>query len=76
MKSYDQALKEGREIGASKAPDDALMALYCESVLQRIVGAVSPRLVYEGAQKSGIGSQELSRLCATDPRAVDDLQWM
>lgn len=76
MKTYDQALKDGAEIGASKAPDDALMALYCESVLQHVVGAVSPRLVYEGAQKSGMSANELTRLCAKDPFAVDGLQWL
>ncbi|KOG53151.1 hypothetical protein ADK76_28990 [Streptomyces griseoflavus] len=73
--TYEQALAEGRKVGARRASDPALMALFCADTLQYVVGAVAPQLVWEGAQAQGLRSKDLVRLCATDPLAVSDLMW-
>jgi len=74
--SYEAALAAGREIGASRADDAALMALFCEGPLQTLVGAVSPELVWDGAQRQGLTTRELGRLANSDVMAVSDLQWI
>ena len=74
--SYEQALAEAEKRGVSKCGDPALMASLCDGPLQTLVGAVSPRLVWEGAQKKGLTSKELLRLCRTDVIAVSDLMWL
>lgn len=74
--TYEEALKEARRVGASRADDRALMAVFCQDTLQLIVGAVSPKLVWEGAQHSGLTSQQLLRLASTDVMAVSNLQWV
>lgn len=52
------------------------MAAYCEASLQLVVGAVSPRLVWEGAQKRGLTYKELVKWSADHPMRVVDLQWI
>jgi hypothetical protein len=74
--SYEAALAAGREIGASRADDNALMALFCEGPLQTLVGAVSPELVWDGAQRQGLTTRELGKLANSDVMAVSDLQWV
>jgi hypothetical protein len=74
--AFGKALKAGRRIGASHAPDDQLMAMFCYDTLQLLVGAYSPQLVWEGAQKAGLTTRDLLKLCNDrDLRALDDLQW-
>lgn len=73
--TYDEALAAGRTAGASHASDEAQMALFCDSSLQLLAGAVSPRLVWNGAQASGLTSMDLLRLVHADPSAVADLMW-
>ena len=72
--TYDDALAELKTRGASRASDAAIMAGFCDSALQITVGAVSPRLVWEGAQSRGMTALELVALCA-NPVAVGDLMW-
>lgn len=74
--SYASALARGKSIGASRADDIALMALFCAGPLQTLVGAVSPQLVWEGAQKKGLTTRKLTALCAKNVMAVDGLQWL
>ncbi len=73
--TYDDALADLKNLGAGRASDAAIMAGFCESALQIAVGAVSPRLVWEGAQARGMTTQQLAALCGTDPLAVADLMW-
>jgi hypothetical protein len=73
--TYEDALREAHETGASQADDAGVMALFCESVLQTLVGAASPKLVFEGAQKTGLTAVELNALCLSDFAAVHDLMW-
>lgn len=74
--AYASALKVCRAKGATHAPNDALMAGLCQDVVQILVGAVSPQLVWEGAMKKGLTAKELLNLCHTDFMAIDDLQWL
>lgn len=74
--SYEQALAEAAQRGVSKCSAPALMAAFCDAPLQTLVGAVAPQLVWEGAQKKGLTSKELLRLCRTDPIAVSELMWL
>lgn len=73
--TYDQALTEARAAGAVHATDPQLMAMFCHNNVQTLVGAVSPRMVWEGAQKRGLVMDDLARLCADNPGAVADLMW-
>jgi hypothetical protein len=68
------AVQRLRKVGAAKADDAALMAGFCSQDLQVLVGAVSPQLVWEGAQKAGMKTRELVALCAS-PADVQALMW-
>lgn len=73
---YATALIAHDKAGSANATDIQLMAAFCEDVMQILVGAFSPRLVWEGAQKAGLTTLQLNALCAKkDLRALDDLQW-
>ncbi len=74
--AYAAALKVCRAKGYAHAPNDARMAGLCEDVVQALVGAVSPQLVWEGATEKGLTAKQLLDLCHTDFMAVDDLQWI
>lgn len=74
--TFDDALTRYRKVGASKANDAELMAGFCAYTLQTVVGAVSPKLVWEGAQKQGLACRDLAALCVKDIMAVSDLQWL
>lgn len=76
MASYEQTLKAAKKVGASRANDTELMALFCEGSLQTLCGAVAPSLVWEGAQTKGLSSQELAVLAANAPMEVADLMWV
>lgn len=72
--TYDEALQEasGRLRTCS---DAAAMAAFCDSPLQILAGAVSPRLVWEGAMRHGMSYKDLAELCHRDPVAVGELMW-
>jgi hypothetical protein len=74
--SYKHALAAGKQTGARRADDNALMALFCDGPLQRLVGAVSPELVWDGAQKQNLTTRDLATLANSDVMAVSDLQWL
>lgn len=74
--SYEKALAQARVVGAGKADNEGQIAQLCESVLPSMCGAVSPKLVFEGAIKKGMRATEFSRLMASDPLAIADLQWI
>ena len=74
--AYATALIAYGKAGAANATDAQVMAGFCEDTMQLLVGAFSPRLVWEGAQKVGMTVLELHNLCAKkDLSALDDLQW-
>jgi hypothetical protein len=73
--TYEEALATARKTGTRHASDEVRMALYCDASVQIVVGAVSPKLMWEGAQKRGMTTKELSRLCTSDPIAASELMW-
>lgn len=74
--TYERALEEARLVGVGVCSDKAAMAAFCDSLIQIMCGAVSPKLVWEGAIKSGMTGIELHRLAGEKPAAVADLMWV
>ncbi|MFJ8563069.1 hypothetical protein ACIRD0_37550 [Streptomyces microflavus] len=72
--TYEEALKAS-ESGVAHAADHAFMASFCAGTLQTLCGAVSPKLVWEGAQARGLSTTELAEMCSTRPHEVAGLQW-
>ena len=73
---FASELTAGNKSGAANATDAQHMAMFCEDIMQLMVGAYSPRLVWEGAQKAGLTALELHNLCASkDLAKLDDLQF-
>lgn len=75
MSAYTDALAAANQVGSANATDAGVMAQFCDSALQHLVGAASPELVWDGAQAKGMTALELHNLAATDPIAVHDLMW-
>ncbi|MFF4249464.1 hypothetical protein ACFYY2_34120 [Streptomyces sp. NPDC001822] len=73
--TYEEALETSKQAGAAHAADPALMASFCAGPLQTLCGAVSPRLVWAGAQALGMTTPDLAAMCADRPQEVADLQW-
>ena len=76
MASYENTLTAAKKVGASRADDAQHMALLCEGSIQILCGAVSPALVWEGAQKKGLTTSELAELASTSPMEVAELMWL
>jgi hypothetical protein len=68
--SYAEALKQAKEIGASKAEGLPLLALTIKTLA--LVHAISPRLVYEGAVRQGLSASDVRKL---PPVALADLMF-
>ena len=73
---YQQTLSVARKAGAAQASDAGLMALFCDTSLQRLVGAASPELVWNGAQTTGMTALELATLATYNPAATHELMWL
>ena len=73
--TYEEALAAGRRNGASHATDAQLMAMFCDTSLQTLCGAVSPQLVWNGARKNGLSTGALGDLAASAPMEVAELMW-
>lgn len=76
MANYEQTLKNAQAVGASNANNEEMIALFCAGPLQTLCGAVSPSLVFAGAQAKNLTYSELAGLAATDSMAVADLMWV
>ncbi len=74
--TYEEALAEARRVGVSRCSDPALMAQFLDANAQTLIGAVSPRLVWEGAQKTGLTTKALAELIRRDNMAAADLMWV
>jgi hypothetical protein len=73
---YAEELTTARQAGHNNCTDAQAMTMFCEDIMQRMVGAHSPRLLWEGAQKAGLTTLQLHALCARrDHRALNDLQF-
>jgi hypothetical protein len=75
MDAYGEALVAVEKVGGSRCSDAEAMALFCDTSLQLLVGAVSPRLVWSGAQARGLTFRELTKIVHDNPLAVNSLQW-
>lgn len=75
MSPYQTALQAANRVGAAHATDTGTMAQYCATSLQLVVGAASPELVWNGAQKKKLTAVGLVELANTNPNAVHDLMW-
>lgn len=73
--TYEQALAEAKAKGVGRCSDAAAMAQFIEANAHTVIGAVSPQLVWEGAQRKGMTFLELGRLCGRDPMAAAELMW-
>jgi hypothetical protein len=76
MTSYEETLIAASKAGSSKASDAGVMAQFCATSLQLLVGAASPQLVWEGAQKKRMSASELVEMATRNPTAVHDLMWL
>ena len=76
MANYENTLKAAKAVGASRANNEEMLALFCAGPLQTLCGAVSPKLVFQGAQTKNLTYSELAALAATDSMAVADLMWV
>lgn len=74
MSDFDDALARCRKAGVGRASDAEAMAGFCADTLQILVGAVSPKLVWNGAMKKRLNLKQLAALCHSDPLAVAALQ--
>jgi len=73
---YAQVLTAARHAKPADITEPQLLALFCEYTMQRMAGAFSPRLVWEGARKRGMTEPELREICARkDLAALDNLQF-
>jgi len=75
IQTYAEALKSGRKAGASHCTDTELLAGLLDSTAQILLGAVSPRLMWEGAMAKGLTSKQVMTMIRDDPQAAADLMW-
>lgn len=74
--TYEAALQRAKDKGVGRCDDAALMAHFCKYNIPALVGAVAPKLVWEGAQKRELTTKELLAMANRDCMEVDDLQWI
>jgi hypothetical protein len=73
--TYYDALAAGRKVGARNATDVQFMAMFCDSSAQILCGAVSPKLIWEGAMGKSMTAKQLADLMTDNPTAAADLMW-
>ncbi|NUS82700.1 MAG: hypothetical protein HOY75_08100 [Streptomyces sp.] len=73
--TWEQALAEAEQRGVRHCSQPAQMAVFCEAAMHHTVGAVSPRLIWEGAMRQGMTLTNLGRLAVDDPIACSELMW-
>lgn len=78
MGTYQAALAATKTAtaGTMQLTDPQHMALFLDSSAQVLLGAVSPQLIWEGAQKKSLTTRELVALIHQDPDAARDLMWL
>ena len=75
--TYEQALAAPTGPGGKgwKHADETSCLAAAAQALQSLHPGIAPALVFEGAQKKGLTSQQLLAL-GEDWRALDDLMWL
>jgi hypothetical protein len=74
--TYQEALAEAKRVGVSRCSDPALMASFLDANAQILIGAVSPELMWDGAQKTGLTTKALVALIHKDPIEAAELMWV
>jgi hypothetical protein len=76
-KSYEEALAAGIKTGAAHCAEPELMAMFVDSAAQTLIGpGVSPKLLWQGAQKKGLTTLELAELISEDALKASELMWV
>jgi hypothetical protein len=73
--TYAEALASGRKTGASRCTDQEATAMLLDGCAQILLGAVSPKLIWQGAMSRGMTQLEVAALIHDDPQAACDLMW-
>lgn len=73
---FAAALQRQATQGASHCDDAAAMAGLLESAAQIMLGGVSPRLLWEGAQHLGLTALEMNALMVKNPQLASELMWV
>lgn len=75
MPGYSEVLTAARGKAAVQQSDAEAMAQFCDLNAQVLLGAVSPQLIWEGAQKASMTTKDLLVLIQQDKSAAIDLMW-
>lgn len=75
MQAYAQALASGRKTGASRCTDSEALAMLLEATAQILLGAVSPKLMWQGAMHRGLTQLQVAAMIRDDPEAARNLMW-
>jgi hypothetical protein len=73
---FAAALQREADLGSGRCDDAAAMAGFLDGCAQTLLGAVSPRLLWEGAQHVGLTSMEMASLIHGNPAMAMDLMWI
>jgi hypothetical protein len=73
---FAAALQREADVGAGRCDDAAAMAGFLDGCAQILLGAVSPRLLWEGAQHVGLTNLEMAYLVNNSPAVAIDLMWI
>ena len=74
--AFAAALQREADQGSGRCDDAAAMAGFLEGCAQTLLGAVSARLLWEGAQAVGLTNLEMAHLIEVRPRVAEDLMWI
>jgi hypothetical protein len=74
--AFAAALQREAEQGAARCDDAAAMAGFLDGCAQLLLGAVSPRMMWEGAQHTGLTNLEMAYLIHNSPAVAIDLMWI
>jgi hypothetical protein len=72
--TYHEALKRAERIGATKAGEQELLALICNTLAS--IHAINPALVYEGAKKRSLDAKQIAKLAVDNPAGLGDLMFV
>lgn len=74
--TYEAALQRAKDKGVGRCDDAALMAHFCKYNIPTLVGAVSPKLVWQGAQTKELTTEQLAAMANRGWQEIDNLQWI
>jgi hypothetical protein len=72
--TYEQALQSAIK-NSGRMNDEETLALMLDCSIQVTCGAVSPKLIYEGARRKGLTAKDIHVMVKRNPAEVEALQW-